>query len=112
MASAIKEKSFRLGLMGIEASEKLKEKRQYEIASQLLRAATSVGANVRESRSAQSRKDFAAKLGIARKECDETMYWLELLESAGIYENADMYNLAKEIYAILVASIRTTLSKD
>ena len=49
------------------------------MAKQLLRCGTSIGANTRESKNAQSRSDFLSKLNIALKEADETEYWLDLL---------------------------------
>ena len=57
------------------------EKREYVMSKQLLRSGTSVGANIREAKYAQSRKDFVSKMSIALKEASETEYWLELLSS-------------------------------
>lgn len=112
MSDILRDKTFELSLKGIKAADKLKESREYDLASQLLRASTSVGANVREANSAQSRKDFTAKLGIAHKECDETMYWLELLEMAGKYSDPEMYELARQVFAILTKSLKTLRSKE
>lgn len=50
------------------------------MSKQLLRSGTSVGANIREAKNAESINDLIHKLGIAQKECDETLYWLELLK--------------------------------
>ena len=50
------------------------------MSKQFLRSVTSIGANVREAINAQSKADFIHKLSISQKECDETMYWLELLK--------------------------------
>ncbi len=58
------------------------DKREFILSRQMLRAGTGIGANVRESQRAQSRADFASKLGIALKEADETQYWLELLHES------------------------------
>lgn len=55
------------------------EKREFILSKQLLRSATSIGANLREAKNAQSDLDFIHKNAIAQKECDETIYWLELL---------------------------------
>jgi four helix bundle protein len=57
------------------------EHREFEISSQLKRSATSVAANIQESQGAESKKDFSHKLSIARKECKETIYWLELVNA-------------------------------
>jgi len=55
------------------------EKKEYVLSKQLLRSGTSIGANVRESKNAQSDADFVSKLSIALKEADETQYWLDVL---------------------------------
>ncbi|HMU11488.1 MAG TPA: four helix bundle protein [Ferruginibacter sp.] len=59
----------------------LEKDRKYVIAKQLLRSATSIGANVREAQNAESRQDFIHKLKIAAKEADETEYWLALCKN-------------------------------
>ena len=77
------------------------------ISNQLLRAGTSVGANVREAQSAQSTRDFLHKLEIALKEARETQYWLEILiESKVVPENKFTLLLqeANELGKILVTS--------
>ncbi|MBD2615821.1 MAG: four helix bundle protein [Nostoc sp. ChiSLP01] len=80
------------------------------LSKQLLRSGTSIGANVRESRSAQSDRDFLHKMEIALKEARETEYWLEILIESEIVEKSKFYPLlqeADEIVKILVASTRT-----
>ena len=59
-------------------------KGHYSLANQLERSGTSIGANIREAKYAQSRADFISKLQIALKECYETEYWIEIAEKAGI----------------------------
>lgn len=54
-------------------------KKEFVLSKQILRSGTSIGANVAESESAISDKDFLSKIYIALKECSETTYWLELL---------------------------------
>jgi len=56
------------------------EKREFRIADQLFRSGTSVGANMSEAQCAISRNDFVAKVYISLKECNETLYWLTLLQ--------------------------------
>ncbi len=56
-----------------------KEKSEYTLSRQLLRAGTSIGANVTEAQDAQSKKDFISKMSIALKEAKETRYWIALL---------------------------------
>lgn len=79
----LKDKSFRFALRVIELSKDLvAEKREYVLSKQILRSGTSIGANIREAQNAQSKIDFIHKLSISQKECDETLYWLELLNQS------------------------------
>ena len=93
----------------------LKEnKQEYILSRQILRSGTSIGANVRESKNAQSTLDFINKLSIALKEADETSYWLELLVESEIIDQQQYEELiidVKEIIAILTSSIKTLKSK-
>ena len=85
------------------------EKHEYVLAKQILRAGTSIGANVRESYSAQSRADFINKLNIALKEADETQYWLEIFLESEIITQSEydsLYTDLKEICALLASSIK------
>ena len=80
------------------------------VGRQLLRSATSVGANYRAARRARSRKDFIAKMGIVEEEADESAYWLDLSLDGGLGDVAVVQRLrreAGELLAIAVASIRT-----
>lgn len=73
-------KSFSFALDIIQLYKFLaEEKREYVLSKQLLRSATAVGALIREAQNAESKMDFVHKLGIAQKECDESIYWLQLL---------------------------------
>ena len=86
------------------------EKREFVMSKQILRSATSIGANVRESWNAQSRSDFQHKLSVALKEADETAYWLEPLVESGIIDNnqfKSLYGDLDEIVAMLTASVKT-----
>ena len=86
------------------------EKKEYVISKQILRSGTSIGANVRESRNAQSSADFINKLNISLKEADETQYWLELMKRAEIIKTNQFESLNKdliEIIAMLTTSIKT-----
>ena len=89
------------------------EYKEYVQSKQLYRSGTSVGANVRESKHAQSDADFLSKMSIAYKEADETDFWLNLLHDNG-YLNDDQYNsLNKDIDRILkvLASIVKTMKE-
>ena len=72
---------------------------------------TSIGANVREASSAQSKKDFLSKMNIALKEADETNYWLELLVQSNLldYKNIEsIFQESKELCKILNSIVKTT----
>ena len=72
--------SFAFALRIVKLAQFLESRKREKVLSrQVLRSGTSIGANVRESRFAQSKADFAAKLFIALREAEETEYWLELL---------------------------------
>ena len=73
----------------IDYSQTLKKDKHFEIASQLLRCGTSIGANIWEAQSSESRKDFGHKLKIADKEANETEYWLLLCELSRHTQNQD-----------------------
>lgn len=81
----ILELSFEFALEIIEYSELLESNRKYVISRQLLKSGTSIGANIREAQSSESRADFIHKLKIAHKEAEETEYWLLLCEKAPSY---------------------------
>ena len=86
------------------------EKNEYVLSKQILRSGTSIGANVRESKNAQSKADFISKLNIALKEADETQYWLEIMVKSDLIKENQVEALnkdLKEIIAMLVASIKT-----
>ena len=83
-----------------------KGKRESVLTNQLLRSGTSIGANIREAFYAHSRADFVARLQIALKECSESEYWLELLES-GYSEDTEILRQCVEVKKLLVASINT-----
>jgi len=84
------------------------------IGKQLLRCATSVGANYRAACRARSSAEFCAKLGIVEEEADESVYWLELLVESGQVRGDLLQNLlqeANEIVAMVVSSIRTARNR-
>ncbi|MBS1491975.1 MAG: four helix bundle protein [Bacteroidetes bacterium] len=89
----------------------LEMKREYVMSKQILRCVTSIGANVRESQSAESKPDFIHKLSVALKEVDETSYWLELLYKTEFITNEqyeslifDTLELRKIISSIILTS--------
>ena len=81
------------------------------LGRQVLRAATSVGANVEEAIAASSKRDFANKMQIALKEARETHYWLRLIRDAEIFADERMAPIiqeALETKKILSATVKTT----
>lgn len=113
--SIIKEKSFQFAVRIIKLYKHLTEtKKEFIISKQLLRSGTSVGANVREAHNAESEADFIHKLGIAQKECDETLYWLELLTETNFINEIEFNSLqgdAVELLKILKSIILTMKQK-
>jgi len=84
------------------------------LVNQLLRSATSIGANLHEAQYAQSKNDFISKLEIAQKECYETEYWLELLYETNRMEEEKYKKMQNECGAIrrmLISSLKTVKSK-
>ena len=78
------------------------------LGKQYLRAATSIGANVEEAQSGETRADFIHKYGIARKEAKESLYWLRLLADSGIVAAKRLAPLMREteqLYAVITAII-------
>ena len=86
-----------------------KSKKDTTIAKQLLRSATSIGANINEAVSGNNKADFIPKLHISLKETGESIYWLSLLNRTSVFEyNYDpLLSQAEEIKRMLIASINT-----
>ena len=89
------------------------ESKEYVMAKQIYRSGTSVGANVRESKHAQSDADFLSKMSIAYKEADETDYWLNLLHDNGYLNDEQFESLKRDIDRILkvLTSIVKTMNE-
>ena len=85
------------------------EKNEYVLSKQLLRSGTSIGANTRESKNAQSKNDFLNKLNIALKEADESEYWLDLLYKTEFLNNNEYISLHNDLCEII--KILTTIIK-
>jgi four helix bundle protein len=89
------------------------EKKEFELAKQVLRSGTSIGANIEEAIGGLSRKDFSAKLGIAYKEARETKYWLRLLHDTNFIESKIFNFMNRDCEELLkiIGSILKTLRK-
>ena len=86
-----------------------KTKKDTTIAKQLLRSATSIGANINEAVYGNSKADFISKLHISLKETGESIYWLKLLKNTKLvnYDFDSLLSLAEEIKRMLIASLNT-----
>ncbi len=105
-------KSIEFSLMIIEFCEELEQRRYFVISNQLLKSATSIGANIHEAQNAESRVDFIHKMKIASKELEETKYWLILCERAKSYPfNMELKAKAEELGLILYKIISTSKKK-
>lgn len=85
------------------------------LANQLLRAGTSIGANIEEAQAGQSKADFTAKMAIARKEARETLYWVRLLKAAEIVDSEKLNDITKEadeLVRILTSIVKTAQTKS
>lgn len=93
----IRERTFQFALQTFRVCEQINEtEKQFIITKQLARSASSVGANVREARNAESKNDFIHKLSIALKECDESIYWLELLVELSKSKKDELWSMKNE----------------
>ena len=111
MESIMLEKAKDFAVEIVYVCEGIKEnKRESVMSGQLIRSGTSIGANIHESKYAQSTADFVHKMKIALKECYESEYWLELLYRTD-YLSLDQYKSLKNscgsIRRMLVSSINT-----
>ena len=111
MGNAIEEKSFEFAVKIVKIALELKSNQHYELGSQILRSGTSIGANVAEAQSAQSKKDFVSKLNISLKEANETEYWLRLLEATGIItleQSKSLTSDVRELRYILISILKSS----
>lgn len=104
------QKSYQYALRIVFFFKELIEKKEFILSKQLLRSATSVGANVEEAQQAQSKADFAAKMSIALKEACESRFWLRLLYDAEYSDQKridTLINDTEEIIAMLSKTVRS-----
>ena len=115
-SNVVREKSKAFAIRTIRFVRYLQtEKKDFVLSNQILRSGTSIGANVRESKNAQSTADFINKLSIALKEADETSYWLELLFESDTIDKTmfnSLYDDTIELIALLTSIIMTTMNNN
>jgi len=90
------------------------DKKEYVMSKQLLRSGTAIGALAREANNAESKPDFIHKLGMAQKECDETIYWIDLLVETnyiGKEEGERLIEKAKSLLKMIRSAIITTKNR-
>ncbi len=108
----MKRRTKAFGLRVIRLVQSLpREQAGFSIGKQVLRSATSIGANCRAACRARSTADFITKLKIVEEEADESVYWIEMLIESGLVREelvADLHREAEEILVIIVASINTS----
>lgn len=110
--SIIKDKSFTFSIEIIKLNRFLIEtQKEYILSKQLLKSGTAIGALVREAQNAESTKDFIHKLAIAQKECNETIYWLELLKETdyiSVFEFDSTHQKTTELLKMIRSAIMTS----
>lgn len=112
MKNLILDKTIIFSLKIIAYCEELESMKKFNLANQLFRSGTSIGANVHEAQNAESLIDFIHKLKIAAKEVDETKYWLTLCEKSKSYPfNSALANELKDIALIIYKIILTSKRK-
>lgn len=107
----VKDKSYAFALATIKLYQSLTNKKEFVLSKQLLRSATSIGANIEEATAGQSRADFLSKMSIASKEARESNYWLRLLRDsqiAAIEEIQPLLIESESLIRILTAIVKST----
>ena len=113
--SLIKEKSYGFALEIVKLYTYLQDQKEFIISGQLVRSATSIGANVEEALAGQSKKDFIAKMSIASKEARETNYWLRLLRDSKLVSKEKLkpsIDKSEEIIRILTSIVKTSSTNN
>ena len=112
MKNTVENKSFLFAVRIVKLCRYLQEeKKEYILSKQLLRAGTSIGANVAESQQAQSRADFVAKMNISLKEAVESNYWIRLLHASEYLSEAEATSIlsdCRELEKMLTSIIKTS----
>ena len=113
--SILKEKSYHFAVRVVKLFKFLQsEKKEYILSKQLMSSGTAIGALVREAEFAESKADFFHKLAIAQKKCNESIYWLELLNETEYLQESEFNSINKDaigIIKIITSSIKTVKSK-
>ena len=110
--SPLTKKSYLFGVRIVKMVKYIKcTPKEYGMLNQVFRSGTAIGALVSEAAYAQSQADFINKLSIALKECNETLYWLNILKDTEYLNEKEYESMntdCREVLALLISSIKTT----
>ena len=108
--NAILNLTFDFSIQIIELYKALIQQNEYVLSKQILRSATSIGANVEEANAAQTKREFTQRMSIASKEARETKYWLRLLDKSQIikYNYTEHLKKIEHIINILTKIVKTS----
>ena len=110
--SPLTKKSYLFGVRIVKMVKYIKcTPKEYGMLNQVFRSGTAIGALVSEAAYAQSQADFINKLSIALKECNETLYWLNILKDTEYLQEMEFESMntdCREVLALLISSIKTT----
>ncbi len=110
-SSIVREKSYTFAVNILRLTRALRQRKEFELSKQLMRAGTSIGANIEEALAGFSRRNFIAKMSIASKEARETHYWLRLIQDSKVLGPSmisPMLNDADELLRILTSIVKTS----
>jgi four helix bundle protein len=109
--NVVKNKSFAFAVRVVKLYQYLcEQKKEFVLSKQLLRSGTSVGAMIRESEHAETKNDFKHKMGIAQKEINEAIYWLELLKATDYLSSEQFDSMSTD--AIEIIKLVTSILKS
>ncbi len=115
MKNPIRDKSFAFAVRIVKLSQFLTEnKKEFVLSRQLVRSGTAIGALYREAEQAESKLDFIHKMAIAQKECNESIYWLELLKETDyltVQQFESLNDDAIELIKLITSIVKTTKKK-
>ena len=110
--SPLTKKSYLFGVRIVKMVKYIKcTPKEYGMLNQVFRSGTAIGALVSEAAYAQSPADFVNKLSVALKECNETLYWLNILKDTEYLQEKEYESMntdCREVLALLISSIKTT----
>ena len=113
--SPLKIKSYHFAIRIVKMTRLIKcNTREENLLKQIFRSGTAIGALISEAEFAQSPADFINKLSVALKECNETIYWLDILKDVELLTDSEYESMlmdAKELLAMLISSIKTVKNK-